>query len=77
LVVPNTIPFFKNSTNVIEPSESLAFAVNEIFAGAVNAAPLVGKVKLTTGGELGPLIVIGSDTVPVRPLLSVAVALIE
>ena len=40
---------WKNSTLKMPPA-SEAFALKVIFAGEVNVAPLVGAVRLTTGG---------------------------
>ena len=44
----------KNSTLLIVPSESEAFAVITIVAGAVNVLPLEGDVIVTEGFLLEP-----------------------
>src|SRR5205823_4466933 len=59
LVTPMTIPFCRNSTIVIQPSESLAAALNAMFAGAVKLAPFVGVLSAAVGTALGPFTVIG------------------
>jgi hypothetical protein len=77
LVTPSTAPFCRNSTLVIEPSVSLAVAVNVIAAGAVKLPPLTGAVIATVGEAFGPLTVIGKYAESACPFVSVAVAVTE
>jgi hypothetical protein len=50
LAVPIGVVPWKKSTLAIVPSESEAFAVSWIVAGAVKLAPFAGLVRLTAGG---------------------------
>jgi hypothetical protein len=50
VTAPSREPLAKNSTLLIVPSGSVAFAVIEMVAGAVNVLPFVGEVILTVGG---------------------------
>ena len=65
LLTPSTELFCRNSTIVIEPSESVAVAVNVMFAGVVKIAPFAGAVIATVGEAFGPLTVIGRYAEPV------------
>ena len=64
-MTPSTVPLRRNSTVVIQPSVSLAVAVNVIVAGAVKLAPFAGAVSAAVGEALGPLTVSGKDVEPV------------
>ena len=52
--VPSEPPFAKNSTEVTEPSESLAFADTVTSAGVVKVEPSAGAEIETDGGVLPP-----------------------
>jgi hypothetical protein len=47
---PSREPLAKNSTLLTVPSGSVASALIEMVAGAVNVLPFVGEVMLTAGG---------------------------
>ena len=73
----NVVPW-KNSTLVIVPSISAAFAATRTYAGAVNVEFLRGAVRLIVGGRLGGGLTVrltGLEVVTV-PELSVARAVI-
>src|SRR5579862_257657 len=46
-------PLAKNATELIVPSESVAFAVTATAGGEVSDVPLAGVVMLTVGEALG------------------------
>ena len=74
---PSFVAPLKNSTLLTEPFASLALAAIVTEAGAVKVAPLVGEVRLTTGGVLPPVVVavmVTAEEVVVAPWLSVATA---
>ena len=61
----------------MDPSESLAVALNAMFAGAVKLVPFAGVVSATVGTALGPFTVIAKEAEPECPFVSVAVAVTE
>lgn len=46
---PTTVPFLRNSTFVMTPSVSIAFALSVIVAKEVNSDPLIGDINETMG----------------------------